>query len=152
MLLNTYLLFDGQCEAAFKLYARLFNGKIEAMIPHAGSPAEQQVPPEWQEKIMHARLVVKDQVLMGSDAPPGRYRHPQGFSVSIQVNEATEAERVFKELSDKGNAVMPIQETFWATRFGMLVDQFGVPWMVNCPKEEYLQKPEDAEVPRARAS
>ena len=152
MLLNTYLLFDGQCEAAFKLYARLFNGKIEAMIPHAGSPAEQQVPPEWQQKIMHARLVVKDQVLMGSDAPPGRYRHPQGFSVSIQVNEATEAERVFTELSDKGNAVMPLQETFWATRFGMVVDQFGIPWMVNCPKEEYLQKPEDAEVPRARAS
>lgn len=77
MQMNPYLLFNGQCEAAFKTYAECLGGKIEAMIPHAGTPAEQQVPAEWRNKILHARLTVGNEVLMGSDAPPGRYEEPK---------------------------------------------------------------------------
>jgi len=107
-------------------------GKIEAMLPHAGTPAEQQTAPEWRDKIMHARLTVGDAVLMASDAPPEHYKAPQGFSVNLQINQVSEAERVFNELSAGGKVSMPLQPTFWATRFAMFTDRFGIPWMINC--------------------
>lgn len=132
MQLNAYLLFNGQCEAAFKFYAECLRGKIGAMMPHRGTPAEQHVPSDWQDKIMHARLDVGDAVLMGSDSPPEHYQAPQGFSVSIQIKDVAEAERIFRALADQGTVKMPMEKTFWAQRFGMLVDKFGIPWMVNC--------------------
>ena len=134
MQLNPYLLFNGQCEAAFKCYERVLGGKIEAMLTHEGTPAAEHVPPEWRKKILHARLSVGDQVLMGSDAPPDRYEAMKGFSVTINVNNPKEAERIFHALAVNGTVQMPIEKTFWAERFGMLVDQFGTPWMVNCEK------------------
>ena len=130
MQLNPYLTFNGQCEAAFKFYERCLGGKIEAMIPHAGTPAEQQVPPEWRSKIMHAHLTADGAVLMGSDGPS--YEQPKGFSVSLQVKKPEDAERIFAALSENGKVGMPLQQTFWSVRFGMLVDQFGIPWMINC--------------------
>ena len=133
MHLQPYLFFKGDCEAAFKFYERCLGGKIEALLTHAGTPAENHVPAEWRNKIMHARLVVGDAVLMGSDAPPEHHKTPQGFSVSIHVTDPSEAERVFRALADNGNVTMPMAATFWAQRFGMLVDKFGTPWMVNCP-------------------
>jgi len=132
MQLITYLTFNGQCEAAFKFYEQCLGGKIEAMMPHAGTPAEEHVPSEWLNKIMHARLAVGDEVLMGSDAPPDRYEEPKGLYVSIQIKDPADADRVFHALAENGKVTMPIQQTFWATRFGMLVDQYGIPWMVNC--------------------
>ena len=135
MQLNPYLLFNGQCEAAFKFYEQVLGGKIVAMMPHAGTPAESQVPPEWRAKIMHARLVVGDKVLMGSDAPPGRFEEPKGFSATIGVDEAEDAERIFKALAESGTVKMPLQKTFWAIRFGTLVDRFGIPWMINCEEK-----------------
>jgi PhnB protein len=84
---------------------------------------------------MHARLIVGDTVLMGSDTRSDHYQAPKGFSVSIQIKEPAEAERVFHALAENGNVHMPIQPTFWAARFGMLADQFGIPWMVNCEGE-----------------
>ncbi len=132
MQLNPYLLYNGQCEAAFKFYEQCLGGKIDAMMTHAGTPAEEQVPAEWRLKILHARLVVGDQILMGSDAPPGRYDEPKGFSVSIHMSDPAAGERIFNELSENGTIQMPFQKTFWAAGFGMCVDQFGIPWMVNC--------------------
>ena len=132
MQLNPYLTFNGQCEAAFKFYEKCLGGKIEAMLTHEGTPAEQHVPPEWRKKILHARLTVGDQVLMASDAPPERYEKPQGFSVSLNVNTPAEAERIFHALAENGKVQMPLEQTFWAVRFGMLVDRFGIPWMINC--------------------
>jgi PhnB protein len=132
MQLISYLTFNGQCEAAFQFYARCLGGKIETMMPHAGTPAEQHVPGEWRDKIMHARLTANGSTLMGSDAPPDRYQQPKGITVSLQVKEPAEAERVFQALSENGKVTMPIQQTFWSVRFGTLTDQFGVPWMVNC--------------------
>ncbi len=136
MKLNSYLFFNGQCEAAFKFYEKCLGGKIDAMLTHAGTPAEAQVPANWRDKIMHARLIVGDEVLMGSDAPPEHFQQPQGFSVALGVDDAAEAERIFNALADKGTVRMPIQQTFWAVRFGMLVDRFGIPWMINCEKSE----------------
>ncbi|TLY35089.1 MAG: VOC family protein [Nitrospirae bacterium] len=132
MKLNSYLFFNGQCEAAFKFYEKCLGGKIEAMLTHEGTPAEQDVPSEWRKKILHARLTVGDQALMGSDAPPERYDKPQGFSVSLNVDKPAEAERIFRALSENGKVQMPLERTFWAVRFGMCVDRFGTPWMVNC--------------------
>jgi PhnB protein len=134
MQINPYLNFNGQCEAAFKFYEQCLGGKIVAIIPHAGSNMPPGMPAEWDEKILHARLMVGDQTLMGSDAPPSCYEKPRGFSVSLNVNTPEEAERIFAALVEGGSVDMPIQETFWAVRFGMAVDQFGIPWMINCEK------------------
>jgi PhnB protein len=132
MQLNPYLVFNGNCEAAFKFYEKVLGGKIEAMLPHEGTPAAEHVPPEWRNKIMHARLSVGDKVLMGSDAPPDHYEAMKGFSVTLGIDRPADAERIFHALAEKGTVRLPIQKTFWAARFGMLVDQFGTPWMINC--------------------
>ena len=134
MELNPYLLFNGQCEAAFKFYEKVLRGKIVAMMPHEGTPAASHVPPEWLKKIIHARLVVGDKVLMGSDAPPDRYQETKGFSISVGVDTPAEAERIFRALSENGKVQMPMEKTFFAERFGMLADQFGIPWMIICEK------------------
>ena len=132
MTLNTYLTFSGQAEEAFKFYAQCLKGQIVAMFKHADTPAAAQVPPNWQDKVMHAALKAGDSVLMGSDCPPDHFKAPQGFSVSLQVEDPAEAERIFAALSEGGKIGMPIQQTFWAVRFGMTVDRFGIPWMINC--------------------
>ena len=136
MKLNPYILFNGQCEEAFKFYARVLGGKIEAMMTHAGTPAAKHAPPEWQNKILHAALRVNDEILMGSDPTPGYYEQPRGFNVALDINNRAEAERVFRELSEGGQVKMPFQQTFWADRFGMFVDRFGIPWLVNCQKTD----------------
>jgi PhnB protein len=129
-----YVVFNGQCEAAMKFYAACLGATIEAMTPYQGTPAAAHMPPDWLKKILHARLKVGDTMLMASDAVPGRYERPQGFSVSLQVKTPAEADRAYQALAEKGTVKMPLQETFWAARFGMLVDQFGISWMINCPR------------------
>jgi PhnB protein len=132
MHVNPYLVFNGDCEMAIKFYQQTLGGEITMMMTHAGTPMEAHVPKEWQGKILHASLKIGDTVLMGSDAPPERYEKPKGFSVSLVLDDTSEAERIFKTLSEGGSVQMPIQQTFWAARFGMLVDKFAIPWMINC--------------------
>ena len=132
MELNPYLTFNGQCEAAFKFYEKVFGGKIEAMMTFGSSPMAEQTPPEWRNKIMHARMSVGGKTLMASDAPPDRYEAMKGIMVTLGIDDPGEAERIFRALSERATIQMPIQKTFWAERFGMLVDKFGTPWMVNC--------------------
>lgn|SRR5512146_971874 len=134
MQFHPYLSFNGDCEEAFKLYAKALRGKIEGLFRYEGTPAASQAPPEWQKKIMHVRLVADGATLMGADAPPNQYRKPQGLTVNIEVRDPAEAERIFHELSAGGQVHMAIQETFWAQRFAMWIDRFGTPWMVNCEK------------------
>ena len=129
-------MFNGQCEEAFRFYEKCLGGKIAFTMTYGESPMAEKTAPDLQKKIMHTRLMVGDQVLMGSDAPPDRFQKPQGFSVSIGVKDPAEAERIYKALSDKGEIWMAMQETFWAQRFGMCVDRFGTPWMINCEKPE----------------
>jgi PhnB protein len=132
MNVNPYLFFIGECEAAFKFYEQCLGAKIEAMMRHAGTPAEKHTPPERLNSIMHASMKIGDTVLMGSDAPPELYHKPQGFAVTIVLSDPPKAERVFHALAEGGEVRMAIQKTFWAERFGMLVDKFGIPWMINC--------------------
>ncbi|HSU34011.1 MAG TPA: VOC family protein [Bryobacteraceae bacterium] len=135
MQLNPYLIFNGQCEAAFKFYEQSLGGKITATFANEGSPMAEHVPAEWRNKILHARMTVGDQILMGSDGRPGVYQEPKGFSLSLSVNDPAEAECLFHSLADGGQVQMPMQKTFWAERFGMLTDRFGMPWMVNCEQQ-----------------
>ena len=81
---------------------------------------------------MHGSLTIGDQVLMAGDVAPERYEEPKGFSLSLQMKDTSEAERVFNELATNGRIVMPLEKTFWAARFGMVVDRFGIPWLINC--------------------
>jgi PhnB protein len=137
MRLNPYLTFDGQCEAAFTLYEKVLGGKIEAMFPFGETPAAEHVPAEFRQRIMHARLALGEAALMGSDCTPDHpYEGVKGCSVSLNVESTADAERIFKALADQGAVTMPLQETFWAARFGMFTDRFGVPWMINCERSQ----------------
>ena len=136
MKVNPYLSFNGNCEAAFKFYERVLDGKIQVMMTFEGSPMAGHAPANWGGKIMHARLDIGDQTLMGSDPPPDRYQPIKGVTVSLSVDRPEDADRIFQALSEQGSVQTPIQKTFWALRFGMLTDQFGVPWMINCEAPE----------------
>ncbi|SRR6266496_1631435 len=132
MQLNPYLSFNGQCEEAFKFYQQILGGNIQTIMTWGDSPMADQVPSEWRDKIIHVTLIVGDTALLGADAPPDRYEKPKGFSVTIQINDPAEAEPIFNKLAENGTVQMPFQKTFWAAGFGMCVDRFGIPWMVNC--------------------
>ena len=132
MKLSPYLMFEGNCREAFTAYQAILGGRIEAMMDHRGTPAEAHVLPEWLDKILHACLVLDGQMLMASDAPPGRSDGPmRSVSVSVNVPEVAEAERIFAALSEGATIQMPMEETFWSPRFGMLRDRFGTNWMIG---------------------
>jgi PhnB protein len=132
MKMHAYLMFDGQCEAAFNRYAEVFGGKLE-MMRYADSPEDMEVPAEYQQRVMHVCLTVGEQLLMASDnLPQYPYEGIKGCSVSLQVDNVPEAERLYEALSAGGSVQMELQATFWATRFAMLTDRFGVSWMINC--------------------
>lgn len=125
------LQFNGNCEAAFGHYARCLNGTI-FMMTWAESPAAAEVPPEWGPKIYHATLTLGDTAISGADLPAERYTPPAGFSVTLQMDDPVAAERVFTGLAEGGRITAELQETFWAARFGAVVDRFGIEWAVNC--------------------
>lgn len=127
-----YLSFNGTCEEAFKFYEQALGGELQSMFRYGGSPMQDRVPSEWHQKVMHTALKVADGVLMGADAPPPYFTQPGGFSVSISFKDPAEADSKFQALGSGAKIMMPIQQTFWARRFGMLVDRFGTPWMVSC--------------------
>jgi len=131
MELSTYLTFNGDCAAAFRFYEELLGGRIEMMQTHGESPIKDQVAAGWHDKVLHARLVLDKQALMGSDAPPGHYAAPQGIHVSLALSDVTRGERIFNSLAEGGTVSMAFQKTFWAAGFGMVTDRFGIPWMVN---------------------
>jgi PhnB protein len=136
MKLNTYLHFsNGKCEEALNFYIKALGAKPVMMLRYNEAPTANESSKEMAQKIMHGRITLGDGVIMASDAPPGCVTDPAGFSINIGVDTAKEAERLFTALSEKAEIRMPCAETFWAERFGMLVDQFGVPWMVNCEKK-----------------
>jgi PhnB protein len=131
MKIISHLNFDGQCEEAFKFYAQVLGGQIIAMMAFDGMPGCDEMSEADKSKIMHARLVVGDQQLMGADAMSMfPYEGVKGTAVTLAVDTAEEADRLYNGLSEGGTVGMPIQETFFANRFGMLTDRYGVPWMV----------------------
>jgi PhnB protein len=141
MQMNPYLSFNGQCEDAFKFYETCLGGQPGAIFRYAESPMANQVPADWQDKVMHGSVTIGEQVLMGGDVAPDRYEAPKGFSLTLQIRNATEAERIFHELSRDGKVAMPLEKTFWAERFGMVVDRFGIPWQINCERSDRSSEP-----------
>ena len=128
------LSFDGRCEVAFRCYEKALNATITFMLTWGDSPNAAEAPAGWETKIFHATLEIGHTVIMGGDALPGRYESPRGFDIVLHLNDPIEAERVFQALADGGAIKMPLQETFWASRFGALVDRFGIPWSINCER------------------
>lgn len=129
---NAYLQFDGTCEAALAFYAAKLGARIQSKMPFEGSPAAEMMPPDRRNLVLHAQFTIGDTMLMASDVPPGHYETPRGFRVTLGTKDAAEAERVFAALSEAGTVAMPMAETFFAQRFGMVTDKFGIPWMVIC--------------------
>lgn len=135
MKINPYLVFKGNCREAFQAYEKILGGKIEGISTFGEAPPGMSQP-GWSDKVMHAFMTFGDNVLMASDAPPEHYEPMKGMSVSLNVDTPQEAERIWKSLAEGAQVRMELQPTFWAERFGMLVDRFGTPWMINCQKKQ----------------
>jgi PhnB protein len=136
MQINPYLSFDGQCAAAFKFYERVLDGKVTFQMTWGEMPGAEKFPAETHTLIMHSTLSIGDEVLMGADSPPGSYQKPKGMNVSLHLKDTAEGERIFKALAENGTMIMPFEKTFWSPGFGMCVDQFGIPWMINCEQAD----------------
>ncbi len=130
MAFHPYLNFGGNCREAFTRYQEIFGGEL-VLLRMADMPPGADVPADQAELIMHAALTVDGHLLMASDDPTGNFAGAQGMYVNYGVGDVAEAERVFEALADGGKVIMPLAETFWSPRFGMCVDRFGTPWMVN---------------------
>lgn len=132
-----HLNFNGQCKEAFEFYAKLLDGEIKFSMTWGEMPggAADQFPPETRSRIMHTTLEVDGDFIMGADSPPDRYTQPKGITVSIGVKDKGKGERIFNSLSEGGSVTMPFAQTFWSAGFGMCIDRFGIPWMVNTEHE-----------------
>ena len=141
MSVQPYLFFEGRCEEALEFYKKTLGAKVDMLMRYKDAPpgaepkAEQcggVVPPA--DKVMHAAFRIGDAVVMASDGMVSGKSEFKGFSLSVDVADEAAAERTFKALGDGGQVTMPLTETFFANAFGMLVDRFGVGWMVIAPK------------------
>lgn len=135
MAVHPYLFFSGNCRQAFTRYQEIFGGEL-VLLAMSDAPADQPVPPEQANLIMHAALTFEDNLLMASDDPTGDGGSVKGMSVNYTVPDIAEVDRVFEALADGGEITMPLAETFWSPKFGMCVDRFGTPWMVNVEATE----------------
>jgi len=135
MQLHTYLNYGGNCEDAFTFYERHLGGKITMMMRHAEQPNPGGVPPGWGNAILHARMTLGGTELLGADIPPDRFQPIRSAYLSLSLDSDQEAERIFSLLSEGGQIFMPMQETFFASRFAMLRDRFGTSWMLLHPKQ-----------------
>jgi PhnB protein len=129
------LSFDGHCEAAFKFYERCLGGRIAFLLTWGNSPMAKEAPLEWGDKILYARLTVGDTALVGADALPKTYEPPRGFAIMLSLDDSQDAKRLFDALAEGGAVRVPLQETFWALRYGAVTDRFGIPWEINCEKD-----------------
>jgi PhnB protein len=130
MKLYTYLNFGGNCEQAFRFYEQHLGGKISMMLTHAQQPNADDVPADWKNAILHARIAIGETELLGADVPPERFQPMRSAYLSLLLDSSQEAERVYALLSENGEIFMPLAETFFAFRFAMLRDRFGVSWMI----------------------
>ena len=130
------LMFNGECDAAFTLYQQCLGGAVTLRVAWGDSPMADQAPAEWRDKILHATLTVGNAGLSGGDVLPGQYERPQGFQLQLNLDDDGAAQRIFAQLADGGRITVPLQQTFWAQRFGAVVDRFGIPWGINCEKRQ----------------
>ena len=135
MQLEPYLFFDGNCEEALNFYKNAFNGEIEGLSRWSDMPKDAAGPPvtpETGNRVMHARFKSPGVAFMASDASPGKKYGEGAISLSVATSDLAEAERVFNYLAQGGNVEMPMADTFWGAKFGMLTDTYGLDWMVSC--------------------
>ncbi|HEX7815653.1 VOC family protein [Dyella sp.] len=134
MIVNSYVMFDGNCEEAFQFYARCLDGKIEALIRYADMPECAGIDEINGRRVAHVRLKVGDCLLMGSDVGgPYTFEGYKGFSICINTADVAQAEKLFDALSEQATAIpMPLAKTSWSERYGQIDDRYGVSWMVNC--------------------
>jgi len=137
MKLHTYLNYGGNCEQAFRFYERHLGGKITTLMTQAGQPSQNDGPPGWSSSIQYASMDLGDTQLMAADVPPDRFQPMRSAYLSLTVESADEAERIYALLADGGQIFMPIEETFFAFRFAMLRDRFGTSWMILNPKPQH---------------
>ncbi len=131
MRLNPYIHFAGNAEEALNFYAQALDGRIEQLGRYGESPME--TDEDWKQKIMHARLVFDDNMVMISDTFKGQPVSDGGnIQLNINMDNVEDLERVFNKMAEGGETTMPLQDTFWGARFGMLKDKFGISWMFNC--------------------
>jgi PhnB protein len=128
------LSFNGNCAQAIRFYERVLQAKILFELTWGESPLSKDAPPEWSRKICHSTFTLGELTFHGVDVPPGSYEPPRGFSIILDVDDIDDAERVFRLLGEGGQVLVAQQETFWARRYGKLVDQFGIAWEVNCSR------------------
>jgi len=133
MQLYPHLTFNGECEKAFQFYENTVGGKIALLMKYRDVPSFER-PPGWDDKVLHATFALGDCRFSGADVTPEQYQIPCGFAMQLNLSDAAQADRIFQRLAEQGSIQMPLQETFWAQRFGMLVDRFGTPWIINCEK------------------
>ncbi|MFL1485983.1 YciI family protein [Marinobacter sp. LN3S78] len=138
---NTHLVFNGQCREAMTFYADLLGGEIEAMIAFSDTPVATEVPEDSRDRIAHSVVNIRDRRLMGCDMNAECYTPPAGACVQLEYGDVEGAEQVFRQLSDGGTIQMPFEETFWAVRFGVVVDRYGIGWMINVGKPEMEMNP-----------
>ena len=133
MKMNTYVNFAGTCAEAFRYYEKHLGGKIGMMMTHGQAPDQSRVNPEWKDAVLHARISLGGTELMAADIPGAEPM--RSAYLALGVDSDPEAERVFSALSEGGQVLMPIQETFFASRFGQVRDRFGINWMITheCP-------------------
>ncbi|WP_374467876.1 VOC family protein [Ferrovibrio sp.] len=131
MKIVTHLNFSGECRTAFGFYADLMGGEIVALTPFSETPMADHFGAEWREKIWHGHIRIGGIDLMATDAPPALYTRPQGFAVALHVGSDGEAERIFDGLLVGGEVTVPLTQNSWASRFGILKDRFGTPWIVT---------------------
>ena len=130
------LSFRGECETAFKSYEECLGGKITYSLTWGDSPMAKDAPPEWAGKMAHASITIGGVPFSGADPLPQGYEAPRGFTVLLGLSDVAEAEHIFQALAENGTVTMPLQETFWALRFGLVRDRFGIPWGINCEKAQ----------------
>jgi PhnB protein len=124
----TYVNFAGKCAEAFRFYEQHLGGQISMMVTHGQSPDQSRVNPDWKDMVLHARMSLGGTDLMGADIPQAEPM--RSAYLSLLVDSDNEAERAFAALADGGKTLMPIAETFFATRFGQVRDRFGINWMI----------------------
>jgi PhnB protein len=144
MQLYPNLTFNGQCEEAFQFYEKCLHGRTVFLMTYENAPINLQTPSDWRKKVFHATFALGEFIFSGSDVRPGQYLKPQGFALQFNLKDSAEAERIFKALAENGTIQMPLEETFWALRFGVLADQFGIPWLINCQKQTQAPRTDPA--------
>ncbi|HKD61761.1 MAG TPA: VOC family protein [Terracidiphilus sp.] len=130
MKVNTYLNYGGNCAEAFKFYEQHLGAKIGMIMKFGEMPEPGKVPPGMQDAVLHAQITVGETVIMASDIPPDRFKPMRSAYLCLAVASDADAERIFALLSHDGEVFMPLQETFFATRFAQLRDRFGTLWMI----------------------